>query len=42
MKKEQIHELFAHFGLRAGLLVDHNYSHVEEIVSPKNKGTFKL
>jgi hypothetical protein len=33
-------ELFGHFGLRAGILVDHNYSHVEEIISPKNKGTF--
>lgn len=33
-------ELFAHGGFRAGFLVDHNYSHIEEIVSPKNRGTF--
>ncbi|MDX9791514.1 MAG: OmpA family protein [Candidatus Kapabacteria bacterium] len=32
--------LFAHAGFRAGLLVDHNYSHIEEITNPKNRGTF--
>lgn len=30
----------AHGGFRAGLLVDHHYSHIEELVSPKDKGTF--
>ncbi|MBX3045017.1 MAG: OmpA family protein [Candidatus Kapabacteria bacterium] len=33
-------ELFGHFGFRAGLLVDHNYSHIEEITNPKDRGTF--
>jgi outer membrane protein OmpA-like peptidoglycan-associated protein len=33
-------KLFAHGGLRAGLLVDHHYSHIEELVSPTNRGTF--
>ncbi len=33
-------ELMGHFGFRIAMLVDHHYTHVEEIINPRDKGTF--
>ncbi len=32
--------IFGHAGFRAGFMVDNHYSHIEEIKSPKDRGTF--